>query len=182
MEEILASIRRILNEEETPPGSEAAAPEETPAEDDVLLLDHSMLVAAPEPEIVASLPAALAAPAEPSDADPIIHEAPSAVSPVEPPTPSLPPASAPVAPSPTEGHTLLAPETAAAAALSVDGLLRSLAASRTAQVYRGGPTIEDVVREEVRPLLKGWLDTNLPPLVERLVRAEIERLVARAVP
>ena len=50
------------------------------------------------------------------------------------------------------------------------------------QVWTGGPTIEDIVREELRPLLKQWLDTNLPPLVERLVRTEIERVVGRAVP
>jgi cell pole-organizing protein PopZ len=45
----------------------------------------------------------------------------------------------------------------------------------------GGPTLEDMVREEIRPLLKAWLDENLPPVVERLVRAEIERVVGRAV-
>jgi len=50
------------------------------------------------------------------------------------------------------------------------------------QVRSGGPTIEDIVREELRPLLKAWLDTNLPPIVERLVRAEIERVVGRVVP
>ena len=50
------------------------------------------------------------------------------------------------------------------------------------QVRSGGPTIEDIVREELRPMLKAWLDTNLPPLVERLVRAEIERVVGRAAP
>ena len=48
-------------------------------------------------------------------------------------------------------------------------------------MHRGGPTIEDLVREEVRPLLKAWLDANLPPVVERLVRAEIERVVGRAI-
>ncbi len=47
---------------------------------------------------------------------------------------------------------------------------------------RTDPTIEDLVREELRPLLKAWLDENLPPLVERLVRAEIERVVGRVVP
>ncbi len=36
------------------------------------------------------------------------------------------------------------------------------------------------VRAELRPLMKEWLDTHLPPLVERLVRAEIERVVGRA--
>jgi cell pole-organizing protein PopZ len=50
------------------------------------------------------------------------------------------------------------------------------------QVTSHGPTIEDVVRAELRPLLREWLNTNLPPLVERLVRAEIERVVGRAVP
>lgn len=37
-------------------------------------------------------------------------------------------------------------------------------------------TLEDLVREMLRPLLKNWLDDNLPSLVERLVRAEIERV------
>ncbi|MBK1662146.1 DUF2497 domain-containing protein [Paracraurococcus ruber] len=75
---------------------------------------------------------------------------------------------------------LLAPAAAAAAAASVSTLLRTVSAERSSGIYRGGPTIEDVVREEVRPLLKDWLDTHLPPLVERLVRAEIERVVGRA--
>jgi hypothetical protein len=37
-------------------------------------------------------------------------------------------------------------------------------------------TLEDLVSEMLRPLLKAWLDVNLPPLVERLVREEIERV------
>jgi cell pole-organizing protein PopZ len=37
-------------------------------------------------------------------------------------------------------------------------------------------TIEDLVKEMLRPMLKIWLDDNLPGLVERLVRAEIERV------
>ena len=37
-------------------------------------------------------------------------------------------------------------------------------------------TLEDLVREMLRPMLKGWLDDNLPAMVERLVRAEIERV------
>ena len=78
--------------------------------------------------------------------------------------------------------SLVAPEAAAAAASSVGSLVRTLAAERMTQVRSGGPTIEDIVREEMRPLLKAWLDANLPPLVERLVRAEIERVVGRAVP
>ena len=37
-------------------------------------------------------------------------------------------------------------------------------------------TLEDLVKDMLRPMLKGWLDENLPPMVERLVRAEIERV------
>jgi uncharacterized protein len=37
-------------------------------------------------------------------------------------------------------------------------------------------TIEDLVREMLKPMLKAWLDDNLPNIVERLVRAEIERV------
>ncbi len=77
---------------------------------------------------------------------------------------------------------LVAPEAAAATAHSVGSLVRTLAAERAVQVHSGGPTIEDIVREEIRPLLKQWLDSNLPPMVERLVRAEIERVVGRSVP
>jgi uncharacterized protein len=37
-------------------------------------------------------------------------------------------------------------------------------------------TLQDLVQEMLRPMLRSWLDDNLPTLVERLVRAEIERL------
>jgi cell pole-organizing protein PopZ len=37
-------------------------------------------------------------------------------------------------------------------------------------------TLEDLVREMLQPMLKSWLDDNLPTVVERLVRAEIERV------
>jgi cell pole-organizing protein PopZ len=37
-------------------------------------------------------------------------------------------------------------------------------------------TLEDLVKEMLRPMLKSWLDDNLPGLVDRIVRAEIERV------
>jgi cell pole-organizing protein PopZ len=40
----------------------------------------------------------------------------------------------------------------------------------------GAITLEDIVREELRPLLKAWLDQNLPAMVERLVQREIRRI------
>ena len=86
----------------------------------------------------------------------------------------------PPPPLPAHDATLVAPETAAAAASSVGDLVRTLIAEREqVAVYRSGPTIEDLVREEIRPIMKQWLDTHLPPLVERLVRAEIERVIHR---
>ena len=90
------------------------------------------------------------------------------------------PASFAQAPSAMAAMGLSSPETTAAAAGAVNNLVRALASDRNAQVHSGGPTIADLVREEMRPMVKAWLDSNLPPLVERLVRAEIERVVARA--
>lgn len=155
MEDILASIRRILSEDEAEhaaASTPAAAAKQTPsAADGVLSLDASMIV--DEPGRPAEKPA----------------ERPAA-------KPAGPPEPAPRA------DGLVAPEAAAAAASSVGTLLRTLIAEREqVAVHRTGPTIEDLVREEIRPLLKEWLDANLPPLVERLVRAEIERVVGRAV-
>ncbi|SUB00616.1 Uncharacterized protein conserved in bacteria [Pannonibacter phragmitetus] len=40
-------------------------------------------------------------------------------------------------------------------------------------------TLEDLVKDMLRPMLKSWLDQNLPVMVERLVRQEIERVVRK---
>ena len=64
---------------------------------------------------------------------------------------------------------LVSPATGAA----VDQAFNSLAQTVLVQNAR---TIEDLVKEMLRPMLKAWLDENLPGLVERLVRAEIERV------
>jgi len=161
MEDILASIRRILAEEEgVPPAAPAAipAPAESTIGDGVLQLDASMM-----------LPDEIATPAPP------LPEAPPPPAVAAP----LPPA---IVPPPPPSANLMAPEAAAATATLVGSLVRTLAAERTMQVHSGGPTIEDIVRAELRPLLKQWLDANLPAMVERLVRVEIERVVGRAVP
>ena len=44
----------------------------------------------------------------------------------------------------------------------------------------GPRTIEDLVKEVMRPMIKDWLDANLPTLVERMVGREIERLTREA--
>jgi cell pole-organizing protein PopZ len=181
MEDILASIRRILNEEDAP-----AAPVE-PQDDDVLVLDQSMMVSGSDTE--ASDLGAVAPETLPPE---VMQPGPIQSEPPEPPAEAFAPASAmdPVPlprqsdpfEFPVSSPDLMAPETAAAAASSVGSLVRSLAAGRTTHVYAGGPTLEDMVRAALRPLLKEWLDTYLPPMVERLVRTEIERVVGREVP
>jgi cell pole-organizing protein PopZ len=75
---------------------------------------------------------------------------------------------------------LLGAAAAAAATASLGSLLRAVSQERGSTIHRGGPSIEDVVREELRPMLKEWLDQHLPGIVERLVRVEIERVVGRA--
>ena len=162
MEDILASIRRILSEDEGEAPPKPAS--------DVVALDSSMLVEEP-----ATPPAAHAGPPAPPVRLPEPEESATVIA--SPPPAAVPP---PVAPAPLPDG-LLAPEAAAKASFSVGSLLRTLANERQQVAVRaGGPTIEDLVREEIRPLLKTWLDANLPPLVERLVRAEIERVVGRA--
>ena len=47
----------------------------------------------------------------------------------------------------------------------------------TATVRKQERTLEDVAREALRPMLKSWLDENLPSVVERMVQAEIERVI-----
>ena len=56
---------------------------------------------------------------------------------------------------------------------AVESAFNSLAHTVLVQNAR---TLEDLVREMLRPMLKGWLDDNLPIIVERLVKAEIERV------
>ncbi len=60
-----------------------------------------------------------------------------------------------------------------ATSAAVDSAFNTLAQTVLVQNAR---TLEDLVREMLRPLLKSWLDDNLPGMVERLVRAEIERV------
>ena len=161
MEDILASIRRILSEDEAAPAA--------PADEDVLVLEPSMM----RSDLPAPAPAAESAAADPP---PVASGPPPSA-----PSPSMPEPPDEGEPLPPSGAGLVAPETAAAAAASVAGLVRTLASDRALQVRAGGPTIEDLVRQMLRPLLKDWLDANLPALVERQVRAEIERVVGRAI-
>ncbi len=68
-----------------------------------------------------------------------------------------------------QANSLLSNSTSAA----VDSAFNTLAQTVLVQNAR---TLEDLVREMLRPMLKAWLDDNLPGMVERIVKAEIERV------
>ena len=188
MEDILASIRRILTEDETAPAPAASEPadHEVAASDDVLLLDTALIVprqplARPEPPP----PEPRARPAAEAPPPPAQAPEPPAEPARQPPAPPPRQAAAEAAPTPEPDDTMLdpsltAPNRASEAASSIGELVRTLSADRDTRVRQAGPTLEDLVREEIRPLLKAWLDRHLPALVERMVRAEIERVVGRA--
>lgn len=143
-------------------GFDRQAPE--PAQEDVLELTESMTAPEPAPafQTIDGQPDVVFTDAPPPPPEPRYVEEPRRAAP--PPPPPMQPAAAAPPQSP-----LLSGSTAAA----VDSAFNSLAQTVLIQNAR---TLEDLVREMLRPLLKGWLDDNLPGIVERIVRQEIERV------
>ncbi|SFH81120.1 PopZ family protein [Bradyrhizobium sp. cf659] len=89
-----------------------------------------------------------------------------------PPRPSPPPSYAPVdfdAPPLPPQQPILAQSTVSAVESAFNSLAHTVLSSNAR-------TLEDLVKEMLRPMLKSWLDDNLPGLVERIVKAEIERV------
>jgi uncharacterized protein len=84
------------------------------------------------------------------------------------PEPAKPPAATPPLLRAAEDG-LLSPRTTAAVDLAFNTLAQTV-------LVQNSRTLEDLVREMLKPMLKAWLDDNLPGLVERIVRAEIERV------
>jgi cell pole-organizing protein PopZ len=208
MEEILASIRRIIADEDKAPAAPAVA-EDTGAESRVSEEDLDRLFAAGGDDDDAA-PEAEADPFDMADAgddeaededvldlteeavaDPDLDlidgrqeditfadppppapvAAPAAQRPAAPPAPPLPvpaPKAVAAAEWPAAESLISAPVSQAVAAAF--GNLNNVV------THRGGHTIEELVQELMRPMLRAWLDDNLPPLVERLVKAEIERV------
>jgi cell pole-organizing protein PopZ len=56
----------------------------------------------------------------------------------------------------------------------------SMASDRNLALGNGGITIEQLTREILNDLLKDWLNQHLPPMVDRIVKKEIQKLVAQA--
>jgi cell pole-organizing protein PopZ len=179
MEEILASIRRIISDENGS-GEPAAKPApERPA--------PPPLVSAAKPAAPpASQPSAPPPPDEPDVlelTDMVETKSEPSFKPVESPDvefrepmrrqepePLMPAAAPARAAYPTRLDEQLLSQRASEAVSAAFGTLANT------MFAEGSRSIEDIVREMLKPMLKTWLEDNLPSLVERLVRAEIERV------
>ena len=173
MEEILASIRRIISEDDAPAGEEAApepvvalAPEPEPEPEPEVT---------PEPEPVEDVleltqkvePTPPPAPAETvGDLDVYTKAEPE---PEPKPVPPAKPELVAVAAG-DDDEELVGESTAFAAASHFGNLTASI------PLPAQGRTLEDLTRELLRPLLKAWLDENLPRIVESKVAEEVERI------
>ena len=171
MEEILASIRRIIAEDgdaaEGDKGAAAVASEPASAGDgkagqgeDILELTEVV----EEDEVVANSSEAPAAHAD----EPVLTLEP------EPSARAEPLAAA------AEDRLISTGSASASVAALAQLVHRPRDKADEMQLGNVDRTLEDVVRELLRPMLKSWLDDNLPQLVERLVRDEITRLVREA--
>ncbi len=194
MEEILASIRRIISENDEGEGqakdakpAAAAKPAEKPVAppeaEEAEILELTEVVAEDKP----------AAGDGKDDGNDLVMEDAAAPEPEpEPaPEPASEPAAAPEPPPPPEplsaprldADSLVSPATAAASTAALSQLAHALDRDHGSlgNIALGpGNTLEDLVKDMIRPMLKEWLDQNLAALVERLVRREIERMVRRA--
>lgn len=78
---------------------------------------------------------------------------------------------------------LVSTASADAARQSLEALTAAITPAATAAVAQVAPipgrSMEDVVLEALRPMLKDWLDTNLPDMVEAMVAKEISRITGR---
>lgn len=196
MEEILASIRRIIADDQVkptapataaPPAAEvvAAAPPPPPAP----------IARAPEPvpaPVVEALDLGIeATPAEEPQSQDDIDLLFSEVSEPEPePEPVFTPPPVqfipPAIPEPVAAPVFVAPAPVAPAPpMDMSGLISAQASGAVASAFgalshtvlaNNGRTMDDLVQDMLKPMLKSWLDENLPSMVERLVRAEIERV------
>ena len=171
MEEILASIRRIIADDDAskrvPEAPKAAAPGSKPG-------------APPLPEPLAtSMPGPVdfvpngARNGSGGPAVDILELTDSMASPAPRTAPDMGSGEGSERPSFPNGRDAQSQLLSRSTSAAVDSAFSALAQNSLTQNAR---SIEDLVREMLRPLLKAWLDENLPGMVERLVRSEIERV------
>jgi hypothetical protein len=189
MEEILASIRRIISEDDAPAETApvAAAPEPAPEPEPVVssaLMDETPSMEEPHAseEDVLELTDAYEAPAAESLGDLDISSAE--------PFPSAPVAESVFVEEPVQAHApepapvydaLVGDSAAASAASAFAGFASTLRKPDPIETAGGsGPTVDELARALLRPMLKEWLDANLPAIVEAQVRKEVERIARNA--
>ncbi len=198
MEEILASIRRIISEDEAPAETPPAAVAPEPAPEPVATAEpvHQVAAEAVEDDVLELTDRYEATSAESIgdldvvDAAPEIEPEPYYAEPEPAPVYVREPAPAPVptpASEPAQTYDALVGESAAASAASAfAGLAASFkkpepAPAATSDLpFVSGNTVEAMVGEMLRPLLKQWLDANLPGIVQDAVQKEVERIARSA--
>ncbi|HJU18367.1 MAG TPA: DUF2497 domain-containing protein, partial [Stellaceae bacterium] len=90
-----------------------------------------------------------------------------------------PPQSEPTIDPAVRDHVLSA-AAAGAAAAAFGRLAATPRAPEEEERREGGNTLEAIVRDALRPLLRSWLNEHLPELAERLAREEVARVLQRA--
>jgi cell pole-organizing protein PopZ len=176
MEDILASIRRIISDDQE--AIRAPEPEETACSPLKAVLDIAERHAAP----VHSSPILFSEPLPQEEdereapcPDDIVRNVISNIVGVygkDQPAPETPPTIRPaarLAPEP-EGDEPLLSSQAGASVTEAFGRLNAIMLPKEPR------SVEDLMKEMLRPMLKAWLDDNLPAMVERLVQAEIRRV------
>lgn len=175
MEEILASIRQIINQNDKP---EDGAPEQLEADAAPVDAGEPLADTAPEDDDILELTTILEESVEPEPA-PVAPPPPAPpIEAVFAPAPVTPPPPPPVMPT----DTLITSTTAAAATAALSSLASSLhqeRAEHSLPIGNYSRTLESMVVEAIKPLLKEWLDENLPSIVERVVTIEVEKLTKR---
>lgn len=177
MEDILASIRRIIaDDQEEPKVSEPEASASSPLKNVLDIAERHvspLLGAGPNEPVLGPWNRGEMGLREGLPEDEPVESPPPAP---EPAVAVLDPASKSQTPQPvTESAPAEALLSREAGASVADAFGRLGASMRSSQPL----TVEDLMKEMLRPMLKAWLDDNLPSLVERLVRDEIERVARR---
>jgi len=189
IEEILNSIRQIISDDDdsAPPAPEEPAPVFTPEpvaaqpfeQDDVIELmdrveeEQDISFAESEPDIEIEM---RETPQEPEPEDQYIPEEEEAPPPPPPrKAPEARPAPRPAPQPEPEADSVFTRQAEDAAFGAFSELAR-----KTAVEY-GGITLEEIVRSELKPMLRDWLDRHLPSMIERLVQEELERVSKRVI-
>ena len=192
MEEILASIRRIISDDDKEMEAAAQENEEVPVGKEELAGEETVAMPEPEPEPEPE-PAAEEVDEdddddildltdmEAPDPEPLFEEQAYKEPEPEPVAPPVSPSPAPPsAPTPATAN-LVSPPQAGETSGSFERLTEKLNEDYSElPIGNGAVTLEGLTRELMRPMLKEWLDQHLPMTVERLVREEIERLVMQS--